>query len=234
MQKWCRFSFSLVFILAFPAQSWAEAESSKLPATKEVTFTFSRSESLSQLLLRQAEVAYPSSFPEGSWGEVSTQKPNEPAILEPAPSTRASDLQPELTGVTIAAEPEETSPLTAEPTDESSPVPSSQPTASTSQGDLRQKAQNPIANLISLPFQNNTNFGVGLYDRTQNVLNMQPVIPVKLSRDWLLVNRIITPLIYQPELAPGVGDVFGLGDINPQFYFVPRNSGNFTWGFGHS
>ena len=27
--------------------------------------------------------------------------------------------------------------------------------------DLREAAQNPIADLISLPFQNNTNFGVG-------------------------------------------------------------------------
>lgn len=79
------------------------------------------------------------------------------------------------------------------------------------------KAQNPIANLISLPFQNNTNFGVGSLDRTQNVLNIQPVSPVNLSKDWLLVTRTIVPVIYQPELPQGGGGTFGLGDINPQF-----------------
>ena len=46
---------------------------------------------------------------------------------------------------------------------------------------LAKKAQNPLANLISLPFQNNTSFGVGPLDRTQNVLNIQPVIPLRSS-----------------------------------------------------
>jgi hypothetical protein len=54
---------------------------------------------------------------------------------------------------------------------------------------LAKKAQNPIANLISLPFQNNTNFGVGSLVRTQNILNIQPVIPVSLSKDLLLITR---------------------------------------------
>jgi hypothetical protein len=43
---------------------------------------------------------------------------------------------------------------------------------------LREAAQNPIADLISLPFQNNTNFDIGHTDNTQNVLNIQPVYPV--------------------------------------------------------
>lgn len=51
------------------------------------------------------------------------------------------------------------------------------------QGDsLREAAQNPVADLISLPFQNNTNFNVGQLDNTQNVLNIQPVIPMHLNR----------------------------------------------------
>ncbi len=53
--------------------------------------------------------------------------------------------------------------------------------------DLRQAAQNPVADLISLPFQNNANFGVGKLDNTQNVLDIQPVIPVHLNQDWNLV-----------------------------------------------
>jgi hypothetical protein len=61
---------------------------------------------------------------------------------------------------------------------------------------LAKAAQNPIANLISLPFQYNTNFGYGpLGQRTQNVLNIQPVIPIPLSKDLLLVTRTIIPFI---------------------------------------
>jgi hypothetical protein len=105
---------------------------------------------------------------------------------------------------------------------------------------LAQQAQNPIANLISVPFQNNVNFNVGPFDQTQNILNIQPVIPVKLSEDWLLVSRIITPVILQPTvdvdaatgtIEPGSSE-FGLGDINPSFFFVPQTNSNITWGVG--
>ena len=67
--------------------------------------------------------------------------------------------------------------------------------------DLRQAAQNPVADLISVPFQNNTNFGVGKLDNTQNILNIQPVIPVHLNQDWNLVTRWIMPVIYQPPMS---------------------------------
>lgn len=98
--------------------------------------------------------------------------------------------------------------------------------------DLARQSQNPIANLISVPFQNNTNFGMGLYDRTGNILNIQPVIPTTISDDWILINRAIIPVAYQPELGPGIDSAFGLGDIFYQGFFSPSSSGNFTWGIG--
>lgn len=99
--------------------------------------------------------------------------------------------------------------------------------------DLAKKAQNPIANLISVPFQNNTNFGAGPSgDGTPNVLNIQPVIPVSLSKELLLVTRTIIPVVNQPASATGQGSAFGLGDINPQFYFTPVSKGKVTWGVG--
>jgi len=107
------------------------------------------------------------------------------------------------------------------------------PSAAESAEALAKEAQNPIANLISLPFQNNTNFGVGPQgQRTQNVLNIQPVIPVALSKDLLLVTRTIVPYIYQPTSASGNQGEFGLGDINPSFFFVPRTTSAITWGVG--
>ena len=62
---------------------------------------------------------------------------------------------------------------------------------------LRNAAQNPVASLISVPIQENFNFNNGL-GRTQNVLNIQPVIPLSVSKNWNLIVRWITPIVYQP------------------------------------
>ena len=82
---------------------------------------------------------------------------------------------------------------------------------------LAQAAQNPIGNMISLPFQNNMNFGVGPDDRVQNVLNIQPVIPFGLGDDWTLITRSILPVISQP--APGDDRTDGIGDLNITGFF---------------
>ena len=78
-------------------------------------------------------------------------------------------------------------------------------------GDLAKKTQNPVADLISVPFQNNVNFGVGPKDDVQYILNIQPVIPFRLTENWNLISRTIVPLIYQPELAPGSARYSGSG-----------------------
>jgi len=98
--------------------------------------------------------------------------------------------------------------------------------------ELAKKTQNPVADLISVPFQNNVNFGVGPHDDVQYILNIQPVIPFKLTEDWNLISRTIVPLIYQPELAPGVGEVFGLGDIQESLFLSPAKPGKVIWGLG--
>src|SRR5439155_9998352 len=49
---------------------------------------------------------------------------------------------------------------------------------------LRKAAQNPVASLISVPVQNNNNFGIGPDGRIQDILNIQPVIPVRVSENW--------------------------------------------------
>lgn len=97
---------------------------------------------------------------------------------------------------------------------------------------LREAAQNPVANMISVPFQNNTNFNSGPYNRPQNVLNIQPVIPFKLTPEWNLITRWITPLIWQPRLSPTQGGEFGLGNIQPSFFLSPSEPGKIIWGVG--
>ncbi len=95
---------------------------------------------------------------------------------------------------------------------------------------LAAEAQNPIANLISVPFQNNLTPGMGPNeDNTLNVLNIQPVVPFALSKDLTLVTRTILPVLSQPTPA---GTHNGIGDLNPSFFFVPKGKGPWTLGFG--
>ena len=113
-----------------------------------------------------------------------------------------------------------------------------QPAAAGESADaLRKAAQNPIASLISVPIQENWNFYNQPGDRTQNVLNIQPVIPVSLGKDWNLVVRWITPVIYQPVSIPPVAGpaaqtgYYGLGDMQPAFFVSPKKS-KIIWGVG--
>jgi hypothetical protein len=120
--------------------------------------------------------------------------------------------------------------------------------------DLAKATQNPVSSLISVPVQNNDNFGIGPFNRTQNVLNVQPVVPLQISKDWTMVIRWITPIIFQP--APGTANlevygieentpayfaaqdvqnsagVFGLGDMNPTFFFTPVKTHKLILGAG--
>ena len=97
---------------------------------------------------------------------------------------------------------------------------------------LQKATQNPVASLISVPMQNNNNFNVGAYNRTQDVLNIQPVIPVKLNDKWNLITRIIQPIVWQPYPNQNAGGASGLGDMNPSFFLSPGKPGKVIWGAG--
>ena len=97
---------------------------------------------------------------------------------------------------------------------------------------LQKAVQNPVASLISVPLQNNANFSYGPYNRTQDVLNIEPVIPIKLSENWNLIARIIQPLVWQPYPNQNTGGEYGLGDMNPSFFLSPAKPGKLIWGAG--
>ena len=99
---------------------------------------------------------------------------------------------------------------------------------------LAKLAQNPIANLVSVPFQNNTNFNVGPQGGTQDILNIQPVVPFELNKDWNLITRTIIPLIWQPGMAAGQGTEFGVGDIQLSLLASPAapSADGLIWGAG--
>jgi hypothetical protein len=98
--------------------------------------------------------------------------------------------------------------------------------------ELQKKLANPVADLITVPFQYTLNLDTGPYDKPQHTLNVQPVYPLKLGGSgWSLINRLIVPLLSNPAVAPGQERERGLGDILYQPFFSPEPKG-VIWGIG--
>jgi hypothetical protein len=87
---------------------------------------------------------------------------------------------------------------------------------------LAKAAQNPIADMISVPIQYNANFKTGPLEKTQSVLNIQPVYPISLNPEWNLITRTIVPLLSQPEFVAGEGRENGIGDIQFSAFLSPK------------
>jgi hypothetical protein len=101
--------------------------------------------------------------------------------------------------------------------------------------ELAQELSNPLADLMSIPFQMNYDRGIGpLDDGWKLQTNIQPVIPFHLSGNWNLISRTIIPVIDQEDIFPGAGSQFGLGDINLSLFLSPKRptSDGITWGIG--
>ena len=95
---------------------------------------------------------------------------------------------------------------------------------------LAKQTQNPVADLVTIPFQFNFNSGGGLSDGTLFNLNFQPVIPIKVTPDWTIIARTIIPFLSSP--GPGGTQVSGLGDIVLQTFLSPAHPGKIIWGVG--
>ena len=98
--------------------------------------------------------------------------------------------------------------------------------------ELAKLAQNPVGNMISLPFQNNTNLHFGPERGTQNILNIQPVIPISINKDWNVITRTIVPVVSMPDLAPNIQSTTGIGDTVFTAFLSPAHPGKWIWGAG--
>jgi hypothetical protein len=106
---------------------------------------------------------------------------------------------------------------------------------SSSEAELAKQLANPVASLISVPFQLNFDQNIGSSDDGHRfVLNIQPVIPISLNDKWNLISRTILPLVSQSDIAPGLGSQFGTGDIVQSAFFSPKapTAGGWIWGAG--
>ena len=100
--------------------------------------------------------------------------------------------------------------------------------------EVAKKLQNPVASLISVPFQNNFQYGLGPDNKgSQYILRFQPVIPVSLNTDWNMIFRPILPFITQHN-AIGYTSQTGLSDLELEVFFSPKeaSAGNIFWGVG--
>jgi hypothetical protein len=102
------------------------------------------------------------------------------------------------------------------------------------EADLAKKLQNPVASLISVPIQNNWDFGIGPANAMRYTANVQPVIPFSISQDWNVITRTIVPAIYAETPVQGGSSKFGLGDVVQSFFLSPKapTSGGWIWGAG--
>jgi len=96
---------------------------------------------------------------------------------------------------------------------------------------LAKATQNPVSAMYSLPLQNNTIFGNDPFNRVQNVLNIQPVIPISLGENINLINRIVFPIITQPSSTEDVS-TSGTGDISYSAFLTPAKASKVIWGVG--
>jgi hypothetical protein len=112
--------------------------------------------------------------------------------------------------------------------------PNSGTVAGDSATDLAKKLQNPVGDVISVPFQSNTNFNVGPKKGTQEILNIQPVIPIHLNEDWNVITRTIVPLVWSPSFQPGQSvPPFGFSPTSFSAFLSPSNPvDGWVWGVG--
>ena len=100
---------------------------------------------------------------------------------------------------------------------------------------LARQLSNPVASLISVPFQFNYNHNIGPEDEGQNVtMNFQPVVPIPITEDWNVISRTILPVTWQGDVFPGAGSQFGLGDTLQSLFVSPQapGPGGLIWGLG--
>jgi len=102
--------------------------------------------------------------------------------------------------------------------------------------ELAKKLNNPVSDLVSVPFQFNWENGIGSPDRTRFILNIQPVMPFALNDKTNLIVRIVAPFVSQPPLltsrfGPSGFGTSGVSDPLVSFFISPAK-GKIIWGLG--
>lgn len=110
-------------------------------------------------------------------------------------------------------------------------LPAQEKTGSSAE-DIAKKLNNPVAAMISVPFQNNMDVGIGPNNGSRNTLNIQPVVPVSITPTLNLIARWVQPVITQHDITGENTKQSGLGDAVVSGFFSPANAEGLIWGAG--
>jgi hypothetical protein len=102
------------------------------------------------------------------------------------------------------------------------------------EAELARKTENPLADLVTFPLQHNWDFGIGPLNAMKYTLKLQPIIPLPLGTNWVLLSRTILPITYAEPSAPGDHGKFGFEDTSLSLFLSPRRAGStgLFWGAG--
>jgi hypothetical protein len=131
-------------------------------------------------------------------------------------------------GVSYAQDP---SSIPATTANSAASAPAAAATPENEGADLAKKLNNPISDLVSVPFQFNWQNGIGPLDQTQYILNIQPVIPFSVSDSTNLIVRVIALIVSQPPIVAGGVPASGVSDVLASFFLSPKK-GPVVWGVG--
>jgi hypothetical protein len=105
-------------------------------------------------------------------------------------------------------------------------------TAGKDEAAIAKETENPIADLISVPFNNYSTFNYGSKG-TLDILEIQPVIPIHLTPDWNLITRTVLPVVWTPDLSPVPTVPVGIAPADFSAFLTPKNETNgWLWGVG--
>ncbi len=92
--------------------------------------------------------------------------------------------------------------------------------------------ENPLSGVVNLQVRNSTNYLIGPFDRSQNILQLRPTLPLRLG-PWVTMNTgFIIPLVWQPDSTTPHDSASGLGDITLNVPFSMTFREIFFFGLG--
>ncbi len=100
---------------------------------------------------------------------------------------------------------------------------------SQSANEVAKRLSNPLG-YISVPFQSNIDFNIQPNNGFRWTMNLLPIIPFSLNKNFNVINRLVVPVISQSDIFKGTTQT-GISDLLVNSFLSPKNS-SVVWGIG--